>query len=66
MKTAEQVKSDFLATLWELQNTTPSENLKKHLQTKAKILADILEDDFPDEYGEQLESESNPKKSIER
>jgi hypothetical protein len=56
MKTAEQIKSDFFATLWELQNTTPPENLKKYLQAKAEILADILGDDFPDEYAEQLES----------
>lgn len=54
MKTLEQIKSDFFATLWELQHTTPSESLKKHLQTKAEVLADILGDDFPDEYGEQL------------
>lgn len=56
MKTAEQIKSDFLATLWELQNTSPNESIKKYLQTKAEILADVLGDDFPDEYGEQLES----------
>ena len=55
MKTAEQIKSDFFATLWELQNTQPSEAIKKHLQTKAEILADILGDDFPDEYAERLE-----------
>jgi hypothetical protein len=56
MKTMEEIKSDFFATLWELQNTTPNESLKKHLQTKAGVLANILADDFPDEYGEQLES----------
>ena len=56
MKTVEQIKSYFFATLWELQNTTPNEILKKHLQTKAEILADILGDDFPDEYAERLES----------
>jgi hypothetical protein len=55
MKTVEQIKSDFFAALWELQNTSPNESIKKRLKTKAEILADILGDDFPDECGEQLE-----------
>ena len=55
MKTEEQIKRDFFSTLFELQNTTPNERLKKHLQTKVEVLADVLGDDFPDEYAEQLE-----------
>lgn len=55
MKTAEQVKKEFLITLWELQNTNPSEELKNFLKVKTIILADILDDDFPSDYCEQFE-----------
>lgn len=56
MKTVGKIKSEFFATLWELQNTNPNENLKRHLQTRAETLADILDDDFPAEYAEELDS----------
>ena len=55
MKTLNEIKRDFFATLWELKNTTPSEHLKNYLQTRLETLADILGDDFPEEYREQYE-----------
>lgn len=55
MKTLNEIKHYFFATLWELKNTTPSEHLKTHLQTRLETLADILGDEFPEEYREQYE-----------
>lgn len=55
MKTAQETKSDFLATLWELLNTHPNEKLKEYLKVRLQVLGDILGDDFPEEYQEQYE-----------
>lgn len=59
MKTYEEIKAEFLATLHELQNTQPRESLKKYLQAKLTVLFWILEDETADEYGAQVEKALN-------
>jgi hypothetical protein len=53
MKVLQNIKSDFFATLWELQNTNPQQNLKEYLLIKIGVLFDIIEDELDDEYIEQ-------------
>lgn len=55
MKTVEQVRAEFLATLCELENTQPEPSLKKYLQDKLVILGDVLEDDYPSEYHKNVQ-----------
>ncbi len=55
MKKVEDVKKEMLAILCELQNTKPVPHLKKYLETRLQTIVDILEDDVPEAYYEQLE-----------
>ena len=55
MKKKEEILSDLMATLSELQHGVKEESLKIYLETKLKILYDILGEDVPEEYWEQIE-----------
>lgn len=55
MKSKEEILKDLLATLTELQNGVSGEILKTYLETKLSILYDILGEDVPEEYWEQIE-----------
>ena len=55
MRTKEEILKNLFATLHELQNSEPSESLKISLETKLQVLADVLGDDLPEEYYDQLE-----------
>lgn len=55
MKDYEEIKSDLLATLWELQNDCPrTESTKTMLETKLRVLNEVLDEDVPEEYWEQI------------
>lgn len=55
MKSKEEILKDLLATLAELQNGVTGEILKTYLETKLQILYDILGEDVPEEYWNQIE-----------
>ena len=55
MKSKEEILKDLLATLTELQNGVHGEILKSYLETKLSILYDILGEDVPEEYWDQIE-----------
>lgn len=55
MKSKEEILKDLLATLNELQNGVSGEILKTYLETKLSILYDILGEDVPEEYWDQIE-----------
>jgi len=55
MKTKQEILKDLFVTLAELQSKTASENLEKYLKIKLEILYDILGEDVPSEYWEQIE-----------
>lgn len=55
MKTKDEVVTMMLAVLAELQSGTCSENLSKYLTVKLETIVDILDDDVPKKYWEQLE-----------
>lgn len=55
MKSKEEILKDLLATLAELQSGVSGEILKTYLETKLSILYDILGEDVPEEYWEQIE-----------
>lgn len=55
MKSKEEILKDLLATLNELQNGVSGEILKIYLETKLSILYDILGEDVPEEYWDQIE-----------
>lgn len=55
MKSAEQIKAMFYATLAELQNGVENEGIYDRLCAKLSVLYDILDEDIPEEYWEQVE-----------
>jgi len=57
MKTKEEITQQLLATLAELQSKTAKGSLEKYLRIKLEILNDILGDDAPEEFWEQIENE---------
>lgn len=57
MKTKEQILSELFVTLAELQSQTAKGNLEKYLRIKLEILNDILGEEVPEEYWEQIENE---------
>ena len=59
MKTTQAIKTEFFSVLWELQNTTPRESLKKYLQNKLDVLFWVLGDKVAGEYAEQVEKALN-------
>jgi len=54
MKTKEQILSELFATLAELQSQTAKGSLEKFLRIKLEILNDILGEEIPEEYWEQI------------
>ena len=59
MKTQEWMYKKLFATLAELQSGTTETNpgLDKHLRHDLELLYDILDDEVPEEYWEQIEKE---------
>ena len=55
MKSKEEILSMLYATLNELQNGVKGEGLKHYLETKLQVLVDILGEEIPEEYWEQLD-----------
>lgn len=55
MKSKEEILSMLYATLNELQNGVKDEGLKNYLETKLQVLVDILGEEIPEEYWEQLD-----------
>lgn len=55
MKSAEQIRAMFYATLAELQNGVENESIYDGLCAKLSVLYDILGEDIPEEYWEQVE-----------
>ena len=59
MKTAQEIKTEFFSILFELQNTKPTESLKKYLQNRLDVLFWVLGDEVAREYVEQVEKALN-------
>lgn len=55
MKSKEEILKDLFVTLAELQNGTANENLEKYLKVKLEVLYDVLGEDVPEEYWDQIE-----------
>lgn len=55
MKSKEEILSMLYATLNELQNGVKDKVLKNYLETKLQVLVDILGEEIPEEYWEQLD-----------
>ena len=55
MKTKQEILKDLFATLTELQNGVKENNLRNHLKVKLEVLYDVLGEDVPEEYWEQIE-----------
>lgn len=58
MKSKEEILKDLYATLAELQGTSWNEenkDLEKYLRIKLTVLYDILGEEVPEEYWEQVE-----------
>lgn len=59
MKTKQEILKNLFATLAELQYGNLEHNLETYLKTKLEILYDILGEDVPEEYWDQIEKEIN-------
>jgi hypothetical protein len=57
MKSKQELLSKLYAILAELQSRTASEELTKVLKIQLELLYDILGEDVPEEYWEQIEKE---------
>ena len=57
MKSKEEILKDLFVTLAELQHGNLNYSLEAYLKTKLEILYDILGEDVPEEYWEQIEEE---------
>lgn len=55
MKTKKEILKDLFVTLAELQSKTATDQLENYLKIKLEILYDILGEDVPAEYWEQIE-----------
>lgn len=56
MKSEQEIKKHLFAILTELQSGTVKGDLKIRLQGKLDVLYDILGEDVPEEYWEQIET----------
>lgn len=56
MKSEQEIKKHLFAILAELQSGTVKGDLKIRLQGKLDVLNDILGEDVPEEYWEQIET----------
>jgi len=57
MKTKQELLSKLFATLAELQSKTATGELEKRLRIELELLYDILGEEVPEEYWEQIEKE---------
>lgn len=57
MKTKDELLTMLFARLDELQHGAPDQQLTEHLKTELSLLYDILGDDVPSEYWEQIEEQ---------
>lgn len=55
MKSKEEIMQRLFATLAELQSGTTTKQVCKRLCIELAVLNDILGDDVPEEYWEQIE-----------
>ena len=55
MKSKEHILRELYVTLWELQTGLAGEELAKVLKTRLQVYSEILGDDVPEEYWEQIE-----------
>lgn len=55
MKNKAELIRDLLATLAELQMTTPEKDLDVYLLHRLQFLAETLGDDIPEDYREEVE-----------
>lgn len=55
MRTKAELIRDLLATLAELQMTTPEKDLEVYLLHRLQFLAETLGDDIPEDYREEVE-----------
>jgi len=59
MKSKQEILSMLFAILAELQTNTANEKVTGMLQTQLKLLYDILGEEVPEEYWQQIEKELN-------
>lgn len=57
MKSKQEVLSMLYVTLMELQSRTAGKELTEELKIKLELLYDILGEEVPEEYWEQIERE---------
>lgn len=50
-----KIHKKLFATLCELQNTNPNEDLKKYLQTQLEVCYDLIGDTLDEEWYPQIE-----------
>lgn len=55
MKTKQEILSMFFATLAEIQSNTATDQLEKYLKIRLELLYDILGEEVPEAYWEQIE-----------
>ena len=54
MKTKQEILKDLFAILGELQHGVDNSNLETYLKTKLETLYDILGEDVPEEYWDEI------------
>ena len=50
-----KIHKELFATLWELQNTNPTHELKVFLQTKLEVCYNLIGDTLDDDWHKQIE-----------
>lgn len=55
MKTKQEILKDLFATLGELQHGVDNSDLETYLKTKLETLYNILGEDVPEEYWDEIE-----------
>lgn len=59
MKSEEEILKDLFCILAELQSGTTSGDLEKYLRIKLEVLYNVMGEDVPEEFWEQIEYEIN-------
>ena len=57
MKDINEIYSDCMITLWELENTNPEGKTKEYLQIKLEVLYDILGDYIEEDFWDRIEEQ---------
>jgi hypothetical protein len=57
VKTKQEILKDLFCTLAELQSGTASGDLENYLRIKLETLYNLMGEDVPEEYWEQIEKE---------